>query len=214
MRKKASIETTELRINALKTQIGALQEAKVAESRRGLFEPFGRNDSILNTSMEREGRLQFLLNLWRMLLQRQKEIALLAALPLWTVGTEERRHVQLLPDGKDSAQERSRRKLRETLGLSETQKQALLALGPRIQAMQRRLALAEVYLTTLGTKVGVAGACEAEFDSPEPAGRPRKRDLSVDAHGDAAAGVGGVSPSERAHHSAAADGAAVESGGD
>ena len=34
--------------------------------------------------------------------------------------------------------------------------QALLALGPRIQAMQRRVAVAEVYLTTLGTKVGVA----------------------------------------------------------
>lgn len=155
MRKKASIETTELRINALKAQIGVLQEAEVTESRRGLFEPFGHNDSILNTSMERESRLQFLLNLWRLLL-RQKEIALLAALPLWTVRTGERSHVQLLPDGKDSAQERSRRKLRETLGLSEAQKQALLALGPRIQAMQRRVAVAEVYLTTLGTKVGVA----------------------------------------------------------
>ena len=92
MRKKASIETTELRINALKAQIGTLQEAKVTESRRGLFEPFGHNDSILNTSMERESRLQFLLNLWRLLLQRQKEIALLAALPLWTVRTEERSH--------------------------------------------------------------------------------------------------------------------------
>ena len=153
MRKKASIETTELRINALKAQIGVLQEAEVTESRRGLFEPFGHNDSILNTSMERESRLQFLLNLWRLLLLRQKEIALLAALPLWTVRTGERSHVQLLPDGKDSVQERSRRKLRETLGLSEAQKQALLALG---QAMQRRVAVAEVYLTTLGTKVGVA----------------------------------------------------------
>ena len=156
MRKKASIRTTELRINALKAQIGVLQEAEVTESRRGLFEPFGHNDSILNTSMERESRLQFLLNLWRLLLLRQKEIALLAALPLWTVRTGERTHVQLLPDGKDSVQERSRRKLRETLGLSEAQKQALLALGPRIQAMQRRVAVAEVYLTTLGTKVGVA----------------------------------------------------------
>lgn len=145
MRKKASIETTEMRIDMLKAHINILQNAVISENRQGMFIPFDLGDSLLFSHEERSSQFQFLLSVWKELVQRQKSIHTILSLLMWT----------LIPDNASAPQEANRHRLQDLLQLSDTQKKQLHSIIQALELLKQRLDVTSLCLLSLGIHANV-----------------------------------------------------------
>ena len=60
----------------------------ISENRQGMFIPFDLGDSLLFSHEERSSQFQFLLSVWKELVQRQKSIHTILSLLMWTVDAD------------------------------------------------------------------------------------------------------------------------------
>ncbi|KNB42493.1 hypothetical protein JH06_4089 [Blastocystis sp. subtype 4] len=145
MRKKASIETTEMRIDILKSHTALLQNAPIPENRQGLFVPFQFGESMLFSHEERLSQYQFLLSVWQTLFKRQKKIHTILSLLMWT----------MIPESTSAPQEEQRRQLRDALQLSETQKRHVLSMIRSLQMLEQKLDVTSMCLLALGMHTNI-----------------------------------------------------------
>ena len=127
-----------------------MQTGEITKDRKGLYSVLEWNSDMIFSYEERVNQFYYVLQVWKYLLTRQKEFALLMKVLLWSVS--ERMSIFNRQTIEEEG-ENTHTDFRKELHLSEEQKTAILALLPQWKEYHHRLDIVNWCMLTLSMNV-------------------------------------------------------------